>query len=29
VLDAIEQFGQRYRGALFGRRNLPPGESAA
>jgi len=29
VLDEIEQFGQRYRGALFGRRDLPPGESAA
>jgi toluene monooxygenase system protein E len=27
VLNEIEQFGQRYRAALFGR--LPPGESAA
>jgi len=29
VLNEIEQFGQRYRGALFTHRDLPTGESAA
>ena len=29
VLNEIEQFGQRYRGALLTHRNLPTGESAA
>jgi toluene monooxygenase system protein E len=29
VLNEIEQFGQRYRGPLSGRRDIPPGESAA
>ena len=29
VLDEIEQFGQRYRGALFAARDLPPGESSS
>jgi hypothetical protein len=28
VLSEIEQFGQRYRGALFGRRDLPPKSAA-
>jgi len=29
VLNEIEQFGQRYRGALLTHRDLPTGESAA
>src|SRR6202040_693837 len=29
VISEIEQFGQRYRGALFAHRDLPTGESAA
>ena len=29
VLNEIEQFGQRYRGALFTHRDLPTGQSAA